>query len=133
MSKSDGANLPPNWIVAKLPQIAALNPPLDRCFLDDQTPVTFVPMSAVDEEHGGLNRPQTRTLAKVKKGYTNFITGDVLFAKITPCMENGKICVVPPLPNDVGYGSTEFHVLRPNAGITAAWISRFMAQVSFRR
>jgi type I restriction enzyme S subunit len=133
MNESNGKKLPHNWILAKLPQIALLNPSLDRCPTSQESQVTFVPMSAVDPEHGGLNRPESRPFSEVRKGYTNFLSGDILFAKITPCMENGKICVVPKLPNDVGYGSTEFHVLRPKAGVSASWVSQYMSQVSFRR
>ncbi len=69
----------------------------------------------------------------MKKGYTPFREGDVLFAKITPCMENGKMAVVPPLKNGLGFGSTEFHVLRPYCKISAQYIYFFVSSESFRR
>ena len=47
------------------------------------------------------------------KGLTPFKENDILFAKITPCMENGKGCIARGLHNGLGLGSTEFHVLRP--------------------
>jgi len=72
-------------------------------------------------------------LEEVKKGYTPFREGDVLFAKITPCMENGKMAVVPPLKNGLGFGSTEFHVLRPHNEISAQYIYFFVSSESFRR
>lgn len=50
----------------------------------------------------------------VKSGFTYFEKGDVLLAKITPCFENGKGCHTADLPTNVGFGSTEFHVLREN-------------------
>lgn len=53
-----------------------------------------------------------RLLAEVRKGYTSFRGNDVLWAKITPCMQNGKSAVVQGLTNGVGFGSTEFHVIR---------------------
>lgn len=133
MSERTVNQLPSGWARPTLPQIAEINPGFARGSLGDSSPVTFAPMAAVEEQHGGLARPVTRPYGEVKKGYTNFQSGDVLFAKITPCMENGKVCVVPKLPHDVGFGSTEFHVIRPKRDIEAAWISRFLSQESFRR
>ncbi len=75
--------------------------------------MTFLPMSAVEAETGHISREQARTWASLKTGYTTFRDGDVLFAKITPCMENGKVAICSDLLNGVGAGSTEFHVIRP--------------------
>ena len=74
--------------------------------------VSFVPMNAVDDVTGVIIKLQERELIEVNKGYTHFKTGDVIFAKITPCMENGKIAIAENLKNDIGFGSTEFHVFR---------------------
>ncbi len=76
---------------------------------------------------------QIKRFATVKKGYTPFREGDVLFAKITPCMENGKMAVVPKLTNGVGFGSTEFHVMRPRPGIEPRYVYHFVSNMSFRR
>ena len=95
--------------------------------------VSFVPMPGVEAGTGVIDVSQTRNLEEVKKGYTPFREGDVLFAKITPCMENGKMAVVPPLKNDLGFGSTEFHVLRPYCEISAQYIYFFVSSESFRR
>lgn len=77
--------LPTGWEHPKLSEIAQINPRLDRCVSNDQIQVTFVPMRAVDEEGGGLARPEVRTFGEVKKGYTSFLSGDVITAKITTC------------------------------------------------
>jgi type I restriction enzyme, S subunit len=74
----------------------------------------------------------TRKFREVKKGYTQFQDGDVLFAKITPCMENGKMAVVPVLKNGLGFGSTEFHVLRPFDGIDPRYVYHFVSSQRFR-
>jgi type I restriction enzyme S subunit len=66
------------------------------------------------------------------KGYTPFYEGDVLFAKITPCMENGKMAVVPALHNGLGFGSTEFHVLRAHPGISPQFVYYFVSGRAFR-
>jgi type I restriction enzyme S subunit len=124
--------LPTNWASTELSNIAEINPPLDRCILSDDVPVDFVPMRAVEPEGGGLLRPEASTYGKMKKGYTAFIPGDIIMAKITPCMENGKTCVVPELPGAACFGSTEFHVVRAEGGIEARWIANYLLQHSTR-
>ena len=100
--------------------------------LPDDMEVSFVPMSAINEVSGKIENPSTRKLKDVKKGYTYFKEGDVLFAKITPCMENGKSAIARKLVNGIGFGSTEFHVLRPLNEVTPEWIFYFIRQKSFR-
>jgi type I restriction enzyme S subunit len=79
--------------------------------LDSSADVSFIPMSDVSETGEWIPR-QVRLLKDVSSGFTAFLDGDVLFAKITPCMENGKGCHAIGLCNSTGFGSTEFHVLR---------------------
>ncbi len=90
-------------------------------------------MAAVTEEFGGIVVDAMRPMGEVIKGYTAFIENDVLFAKITPCMENGKLALVPPLASQVGFGSTEFHVLRAGDAVHPAWLARYLSQLSFRK
>jgi type I restriction enzyme S subunit len=131
--RRDKVALPAGWAVARLGDIAKLGPPLDRCLLNDDIEVNFVPMRAVEPEGGGLLQPERRAYRDVKKGYTSFLAGDVISAKITPCMENGKTAVVPDLTGEVCFGSTEFHVLRPVSGLQARWIAHFLLQHETRR
>ncbi|BBO19064.1 N-6 DNA methylase [Candidatus Brocadia pituitae] len=91
---------------------AELNPVRDYLELDDGTLVSFIPMDAIDEISGKIKNYVTKPLKDVKKGYTFFAENDVLFAKITPCMENGKIVIAKNLCNGIGFGTTELHVLR---------------------
>jgi len=130
---ADKPKLPRGWQKVCLPQIAEINPALDRGVAGDAVVVNFVPMRAVEPEGGGLLRPELRPYGEVKKGYTAFLSGDVIMAKITPCMENGKTTVVPELPGSVCFGSTEFHVMRPENGVEARWISNFLLQHEVRR
>ena len=67
-------------------------------------------MASLSEIYGEIIAPQVRILKDVKSGFTSFKEGDVVFAKITPCMENGKCAIVGNLVNDIGYGTTEFYV-----------------------
>lgn len=71
-------------------------------------------MAAVAEETGAIDLSARRLVQEVSKGYVRFMEGDVIFAKITPCMENGKVAPVVGLPGGFAAGSTEFHVLRPS-------------------
>jgi len=125
--------LPAGWELAELAKVARINPPLDCPDPGDEDDVNFVPMRAVEPEGGGLLRPEIRSYGEVKKGYTAFQCGDVIMAKITPCMENGKTAVVPELPGAVCFGSTEFHVLRTESGISPKWLANFLLQHEVRR
>jgi type I restriction enzyme S subunit len=87
---------------------------------------SFVPMEAVSDVHGEVERYESKTFAKLKKGYTYFEDGDVIFAKITPCMQNGKHAIVQGLTDGFGFGSTEFHVIRPLDGVMPEWIHYFL-------
>lgn len=90
---------------------AEVNPPRDGTQLLPGAPVSFIPMEDVSES-GQWTTKRVRPLSEVRSGFTAFRENDVLFAKITPCMENGKGCIAENLVNGIGFGSTEFHVLR---------------------
>lgn len=116
-----------------LGEVCEINPrlPRDHAFSDNMV-VSFVPMAAVDEEAGVVRDKFERQFGDVRKGYTSFRDGDVLFAKITPCMENGKAAIAHDLTNHIGFGSTEFHVLRPRHEILAEWLYYFVRREHFR-
>ena len=99
----------------KLGDCCELNPRRPSISLSDTDMVSFVPMPCVSE-NGYLQDVAEEEYGKVKKGFTYFENNDVLFAKITPCMENGKGAIAQELTNGIGMGSTEFHVLRPVEG-----------------
>lgn len=102
------------WGVTTLDECCVLNPKRPRD-IDDELMVSFVPMPAVSED-GKIDCSDIRPYKEVRKGFTYFAEDDVLFAKITPCMENGKGAVAKGLAGGIGSGSTEFHVLRPIDG-----------------
>ena len=91
--------------------VAEINPPLSKR-LEDDDDVSFIPMECVSDLDGNIK--EQRVCKANKKGFTKFENGDVIWAKITPCMQNGKSAVVYDLKNGVGYGSTEFYVIRTN-------------------
>ena len=102
------------WGLTKLGECCELNPKRPRN-IKDELLVSFVPMPAVSED-GKIDCSDIRPYKEVSKGFTYFEENDVLFAKITPSMENGKGAVAKGLVNGIGSGSTEFHVLRPIVG-----------------
>ncbi|MCS3665629.1 type I restriction enzyme S subunit [Salinibacter ruber] len=126
-------SIPDHWRWIELKELAEINPTFDRNDLSDDDPVSFVGMKRVEELSGRIDLSETEPLSEVRKGYTYFEDGDVLFAKITPCMENGKVAVARGLENGVGFGSTEFHVIRHPEEITQEWIFHYLIQEGFRR
>ena len=106
-------NLPNTWVAVRLKEIAEVNPKKYKPSIEDDIEVSFIPMVSVSDITGKIEWPETRPYGKVKKGYTSFIEGDILFAKITPCMENGKSAIAKKLLNGFGFGTTEFYVIRP--------------------
>ena len=74
------------------------------------------------QKKGRLVDPEVRPVEEVLKGYRYFEQGDVLVAKITPCMENGKAAITNNIPHRIGFGSTEFHVLRPTCEVDGRYL-----------
>ena len=129
----DPANPINIWDPEKLGKICILNPKKEKKLENDDLDVSFVPMSAVSE-NGAINTTKVKKYSEVKKGFTYFLENDVLFAKITPCMENGKGAVAIGLKNKKGFGSTEFHVLRPIKGKSNPyWLYTLTSFQSFRK
>jgi type I restriction enzyme S subunit len=117
---------------AKLVDVAELNPPL-AASLSDGDGVSFMPMAAVDASSVTAVDRETRLYSEVCRGYTPFLDGDVLVAKITPCFENGKIAQAR-LSRRYGFGSTEFHVVRPHSDqADARYLVHFLRQDSIRK
>jgi type I restriction enzyme S subunit len=125
--------LPEDWGWVRLGDVCEINP-RDKNLRDLslELEVTFIPMKAVDYKKGEIISPEIRQLKQVIKGYTQFKEGDVIFAKITPCMENGKVAIARKLKNDLGFGSTEFHVLRSSSQIISEYVYFYIRQPSFR-
>jgi restriction endonuclease S subunit len=116
----------------RLDEISLINPTTKgKIPKDDNMPITFVPMSLVDAVKGEILNVETRPLNQVRKGYTYFENNDILFAKITPCMQNGKHAIAKNLENGIGFGSTEFHVIKPFENVMPEWIHFYLRQKSY--
>ena len=115
----------------RLGDICIINPKAP--VLADDLEVSFVPMPKVGEQ-GEFDPSETKVYQEVKKGFTNFQNGDVLLAKITPCMENGKGAIAKSLKNGYGFGSTEFYVLRPDySKVSSEWLYYLTSWSEFRK
>src|SRR3989338_6742336 len=122
-----------DWPTKKLGEVCKVNPTKSEIKdIPDDTFVSFVPMSAVSETSQRIEEKEDRKLSDVKKGYNYFRKGDILFAKITPCMENGKVVLSDNLKNEIGFASTEFHVIRVGEKVLPEYIYRLVASEKFR-
>ncbi len=128
----DPASNPKGWEKIPLGNVVAVNPALGREFGPNEL-VSFVAMADVDEVAGEIARAEDRPYRHVAVGYTPFMDGDVLFAKITPCMENGKAAIASALTGGHGFGSTEFHVLRVGPRVRREWLFSYVRLPWFRR
>ena len=112
------------WPTVRLDEISEINPRLGDA-LAERDVISFLGMADISEL-GFTNSGTSRPYSDVKKGYTSFADGDLLFAKITPCFENGKIAQAQ-LDHQVGFGSTEFHVIRAdNARANPRYLLHFI-------
>lgn len=108
MSETDHA--PENWPRCSLADIVVINPKNDA---SAEQRAGFVPMALAPTDYHGALHYEEKLWGEIKKSYTNFADGDVIFAKVTPCFENGKAAIVRDMPAGIGAGSSEFYVLRP--------------------
>jgi hypothetical protein len=99
------------WNLSPLSEVAEINP---RSSYNELDKYAYLPMSAVSAKTQSVERFERRD--SVYSSLARFEKGDILFARITPCFENGKIAVVPELPDGYKFavGSSEFAVIRPN-------------------
>lgn len=124
--------VPEGWSVGALADFSDINPRLvQRPALDADTPVSFIKMEDVSN-NAVVKNIRIATYAQVAKGFTAFQDQDVLVAKITPCFENGKGGFVQGLKNGVGFGSTEFHVLRARKNSDSKFVYQFTNSQDFR-
>ncbi|KZN97926.1 restriction endonuclease [Aeribacillus pallidus] len=125
--------IPQNWRWVRLGDIVDINPARKKLEdIEDIQSCSFIPMPSVNDKTGEIENPEIRKYAEVKKGYTFFLENDILFAKITPCMENGKTAIAHNLINGFGFGSTEFHVIRTNPYINTKLIYYLLRSKKFR-
>lgn len=125
--------IPAHWQVKRIKHIAKINPSRSEALplLQTNFDVTFLPMERVGTD-GRIDPSDQRPITSVWSGFTYFRRNDVILAKITPCFENGKGACLTALPTEIGFGSTEFIVLRARGGVSPQFLHLIMTLPDFR-
>jgi type I restriction enzyme M protein len=101
-----------HWEMVELGSVCELNPKKSEVKGFPELEISFLPMADLNENQMDFTPTETRVLKDVYSGYTYFRDGDVLLAKVTPCFENGKSGIASNLSNGIGFGSSEYFILR---------------------
>ena len=113
----------PDWPLVPLNEICIINPrKSELANLSPNTKVSFVPMADINENEMTFEPKKNRSLSEVSSSYTYFVDDDVLLARVTPCFENGKAGIARGLLNGIGFGSSEFIVIRCKEKTLPEWI-----------
>lgn len=126
-------DVPEGWEVKRLKNICRINPPRSSGkTADAEELVTFLPMEKVGVD-GKIDGSIRMPISQMGSGFTCFQRNDVILAKITPCFENGKGAVLDALPTQIGFGSTEFIVLRASNAVDPQFLYLLTFEAQFRR
>ena len=101
--------IPAHWAFRKMKQVAQFAPKCDFSRIENDAVITFAPMECI---RNGYFENRGKQLNTITGSYTPYSEGDIVFAKVTPCFENGNICIMKNLYSGVGLGSSELFVLR---------------------
>ena len=124
----------PEWPMATIGTVCTINPrKSELAHVSSNTIVSFVPMADLNENSISFAAKQQKTLGNVGGSYTYFADDDVLLAKVTPCFENGKAGIAKNLENGIGFGSSEFYVLRSSMSVLPEWIYFCVTYPLFRQ
>ena len=124
----------PEWPMVKVRDVCVVNPKKSELAkMDGTISVSFVPMSDMGENTMYFKPKDSKPLKDVGASYTYFRDDDVLIAKVTPCFENGKAGIAKGLQNGIGFGSSEFYVLRPTKEVLPNWVFLCVATPAFRK
>lgn len=123
----------PEWPMRSLSEVAQVNPKKSELKeTDPATTVSFVPMAVLNENNVNFDPVEVKTLGEVVGSYTYFRENDVLVAKVTPCFENGKAGIARGLENGIGFGSSEFYVVRAGDETLPQWLFHWLTTPDFR-
>jgi type I restriction enzyme M protein len=118
--------------LVKLGEVCTVNPRKNQRAVNPETRVSFVPMADINEHRISFQPNNEKKLSDVSASYTYFEDNDVLLAKVTPCFENGKAGIARGLLNGIGFGSSEFYVLRSNGLVLPEWVYLSIMHPLFR-
>jgi len=126
-------DIDPSWKMQEIGNVCEINPKKSEVKLDNNSEVSFIPMEDVKVNNLITFPQKTKKLSEVTTSYTYFKTDDILLAKVTPCFENGKCTIPKNLKNGVGFGSSEFIVLRCNEKVKKEWIYCYIITNKFKK
>ena len=123
-------DIPDSWEWTRLKSICIVNP---RNQAEDDIDVGFIPMTLINDGYSGGHTFETKKWKQIKSGFTHFATGDLVLAKITPCFQNRKSTIISELPNNIGAGTTELHVIRnyPNSKLNLSYLLLLVKTADF--
>ena len=125
--------IPLCWDLKRLRFLSKINPAKSEvAYPLSDIKVSFAPMKAVGE-FGGLALDQTRSIKDVYQGYTYFLAKDILIPKLAPCFENGKGSIATGLVNNIAFGTTELHVVRPGIQLDRQFLFYLTISLPFRQ
>lgn len=121
------------WPTKPVAEVAQVNPKKSEVKgLPEDTPVSFVPMAVLEENRESFTPVEVKQLGEVAGSYTYFRDDDVLIAKVTPCFENGKAGIARGLTSGIGFGSSEFYVVRAGDKTAPRWLYHWLTTPDFR-
>ena len=103
-------SIPSHWETIPLKYVALLDGKVDVSNIAPEDMVSFAPMECVRNDK---RIPRTALKSKDNGTYSSFGNGDIAIAKVTPCFENGNICMMESLENGYAFGSSELFSVRP--------------------
>ncbi len=122
------------WPLITIGNVCELNPKKSEVKdLPGDTMVSFVPMEDLNANRIHFIPKKEKPISEVIKSYTYFKDNDVLLARVTPCFENGKAGIARELLNGIGFGSSEYFVVRASSMILPEYVYRLIATVEFRK
>jgi len=91
---------------------------------EDETNTGFIPMALIKEGYKNEHSFEIKKWKEIKSGFTHLANDDLVLAKITPCFQNRKSAIIKNLPNNIGAGTTELHVIRnyPNSSVNLEYL-----------
>lgn len=130
----EGDELPKGWKWEKIDNLAKVGKTRKKKTASFPKELTsFVPMDSVDDVTGKITKTLYRPYEELGQSYTYFENGDIIFAKITPCMQNGKCAIVSEMKDEFGFGSSEYIVLTPTKPAYTKWVHYFLRTIEFRK
>ena len=126
-------DIDPSWEIKEIESVCEINPKKNEIKIDNNSEISFIPMEDVKQNNIITIPQKTKKLSEVTTSYTYFKTDDILLAKVTPCFENGKCTIVKELINGIGFGSSEFIVLRCNENVKKEWVYCFLVSNNFKK